>query len=249
MVRYYCEYCHSYLTHDTLSVRNSHLVGKNHIKMVADYYRNKSRPQRWPSAVSATSNTVIEPSTTSATATGKSKLAKSISKIRIHPSTRAAKKVQRQKARAFAKEQMSIQEELDRTLTSLYRRAPGYSKVFIPDNRFDISASVRQARRPQRANERGHQDQHGNNQYNRHQHTDSNMNPPRDETIDEAARATISLPPPRVLTAWANPIPRSTIPQVSQQYASQLDHPYTAAIKASISNIKGYNTNSHVYRG
>ncbi|EDO15865.1 hypothetical protein Kpol_1009p11 [Vanderwaltozyma polyspora DSM 70294] len=42
MVRYYCEYCHSYLTHDTKSVRRSHLVGKNHLKAVADYYRNKN---------------------------------------------------------------------------------------------------------------------------------------------------------------------------------------------------------------
>lgn len=43
MTRYYCEYCHSYLTHDTLSVRKSHLVGKNHLRITADYYRNKAR--------------------------------------------------------------------------------------------------------------------------------------------------------------------------------------------------------------
>ena len=42
MARYYCEYCHSYLTHDTNSVRKSHLVGKNHLRIVGDYYRNKS---------------------------------------------------------------------------------------------------------------------------------------------------------------------------------------------------------------
>ncbi|KAH3903251.1 Yhc1p SCDLUD_000872 [Saccharomycodes ludwigii] len=41
MPRYFCDYCHSYLTHDTLSVRKSHLIGKQHLKLVSDYYVNK----------------------------------------------------------------------------------------------------------------------------------------------------------------------------------------------------------------
>ncbi|KAI5953695.1 hypothetical protein KGF54_003067 [Candida jiufengensis] len=43
MPKYYCDYCKSYLTHDTRSVRKSHLMGKNHIKYYCDYYEYKSK--------------------------------------------------------------------------------------------------------------------------------------------------------------------------------------------------------------
>lgn len=43
MPKYYCDYCKSYLTHDTLSVRKSHLMGKNHIKYYCDYYEFKAK--------------------------------------------------------------------------------------------------------------------------------------------------------------------------------------------------------------
>lgn len=38
MPKYYCDYCGSSLTHDSMSVRKSHSVGKHHIKLVIDYY-------------------------------------------------------------------------------------------------------------------------------------------------------------------------------------------------------------------
>lgn len=43
MPKYYCDYCKSYLTHDTLSVRKSHLQGRNHIKKYCAYYEEKAR--------------------------------------------------------------------------------------------------------------------------------------------------------------------------------------------------------------
>ncbi|KAI5966398.1 uncharacterized protein KGF55_000707 [Candida pseudojiufengensis] len=43
MPKYYCDYCKSYLTHDTRSVRKSHLQGKNHIKYYCDYYEFKAK--------------------------------------------------------------------------------------------------------------------------------------------------------------------------------------------------------------
>ncbi|KAH3684577.1 hypothetical protein WICPIJ_004467 [Wickerhamomyces pijperi] len=43
MVRFYCDYCKSYLTHDAASVRKNHLTGKNHIKLVCDYYEEKAK--------------------------------------------------------------------------------------------------------------------------------------------------------------------------------------------------------------
>lgn len=39
-MKFYCEYCKSYLTHDKPSVRKSHLQGKNHIKLYCNYYEN-----------------------------------------------------------------------------------------------------------------------------------------------------------------------------------------------------------------
>lgn len=43
MPKYYCDYCKSYLTHDTMSVRKSHLQGRNHIKNYCAYYEEKAR--------------------------------------------------------------------------------------------------------------------------------------------------------------------------------------------------------------
>ncbi|KAK6464041.1 hypothetical protein DFJ63DRAFT_317385 [Scheffersomyces coipomensis] len=43
MPKYYCDYCKSYLTHDTMSVRKSHLIGKNHIKFYCNYYESKAK--------------------------------------------------------------------------------------------------------------------------------------------------------------------------------------------------------------
>lgn len=43
MPRYYCDYCKSYLTHDTMSVRKLHLTGRNHIRYYCNYYENKAK--------------------------------------------------------------------------------------------------------------------------------------------------------------------------------------------------------------
>ncbi|CDK27867.1 unnamed protein product [Kuraishia capsulata CBS 1993] len=43
MPKYYCDYCKSYLTHDTMSVRKSHLMGKNHIKLYCEYYETEAK--------------------------------------------------------------------------------------------------------------------------------------------------------------------------------------------------------------
>lgn len=43
MPKYYCDYCKSYLTHDTMSVRKSHLMGKNHIRYYCQYYETKAK--------------------------------------------------------------------------------------------------------------------------------------------------------------------------------------------------------------
>lgn len=43
MPKYYCDYCKSYLTHDKMSVRKSHLAGKNHIRFYCDYYEEKAK--------------------------------------------------------------------------------------------------------------------------------------------------------------------------------------------------------------
>ncbi|OBA23856.1 zf-U1-domain-containing protein [Metschnikowia bicuspidata var. bicuspidata NRRL YB-4993] len=43
MPKYYCDYCKSYLTHDKMSVRKSHLSGRNHIKFYCSYYEEKAK--------------------------------------------------------------------------------------------------------------------------------------------------------------------------------------------------------------
>ncbi|GME71384.1 unnamed protein product [[Candida] boidinii] len=43
MPKYYCDYCKSYLTHDSLSVRKSHLSGKNHIRFYCKFYEDQAR--------------------------------------------------------------------------------------------------------------------------------------------------------------------------------------------------------------
>ncbi|KAH3659972.1 hypothetical protein OGAPHI_007177 [Ogataea philodendri] len=43
MPKYYCDYCKSYLTHDSLSVRKSHLQGRNHLSFYCEYYEEVAR--------------------------------------------------------------------------------------------------------------------------------------------------------------------------------------------------------------
>ena len=39
MPKYYCDYCDTYLTHDSPSVRKTHCQGKKHKENVRDYYQ------------------------------------------------------------------------------------------------------------------------------------------------------------------------------------------------------------------
>jgi hypothetical protein len=38
MPKYYCDYCDTYLTHDSPSVRKTHCQGRKHKENVRDYY-------------------------------------------------------------------------------------------------------------------------------------------------------------------------------------------------------------------
>lgn len=129
MARYYCDYCHSYLTHDTLSVRKSHLVGKNHIRLTADYYFNKSlQLQKTKSKCRrrkrTQSNRQVIPNT-------------------IHCDTNRIKKLNHK----ICKEQMDFS-----ILNTLYHNSPGYNKVFVMENRLDIGEMIKLSKLPQRAN-------------------------------------------------------------------------------------------------
>ncbi len=39
MPKYYCDYCDTYLTHDSPSVRKTHCTGRKHKENVRDYYQ------------------------------------------------------------------------------------------------------------------------------------------------------------------------------------------------------------------
>ena len=39
MPKYYCDYCEAFLTHDSPSVRKTHMTGKKHKTSVRDYYQ------------------------------------------------------------------------------------------------------------------------------------------------------------------------------------------------------------------
>ncbi|EHN01113.1 Yhc1p [Saccharomyces cerevisiae x Saccharomyces kudriavzevii VIN7] len=192
MTRYYCEYCHSYLTHDTLSVRKSHLVGKNHLRITADYYRNKARD---------------------------------ISSKRDHKRHHKGKRGRKERENTDANEKLRLtclsnrekrgnlhgrkmnQKELAQTsintLQSLYDGSPGYSKVFIDTNRFDIGDLVKASKLPQRANDRS--TQHALKQTSRS----------RDETCENNPFPRLTNPrrlePPKILSQWSNTIPKTSI--------------------------------------
>lgn len=137
MARYYCEYCHSYLTHDTLSVRKFHLMGKNHIKVRADYYRskraeqNETRPQgRRRSRRGGQHNETLGS---------------------------GVKLLTRKEKRRVRKLNRTYDQELSKginVLSTVYAGAPGYNRVFVESNRLDIGDSVKSSKLPQRANAR-----------------------------------------------------------------------------------------------
>ena len=172
MTRYYCEYCHSYLTHDTLSVRKSHLVGKNHLRITADYYRNKARD-------------VINKH----------------NHKRRHIGKRGRKERENMHVKKMNHKELA-QTSID-TLKLLYDGSPGYSKVFVDANRFDIGDLVKASKLPQRANEKSAH------------HSFKQTSRSRDETCESNPFPRLNNPkklePPKILSQWSNTIPKTSI--------------------------------------
>ncbi|QLQ82134.1 hypothetical protein HG537_0G03890 [Torulaspora globosa] len=183
MARYYCEYCHSYLTHDTLSVRKSHVIGKNHLRIVGDYYRNKAK-QEEDDRVRGKKRLNRNPKRTK----------HAHMKQSIHCLTNKEKKSLNRIARYHRNELETAGEES--LLQKVYDGSPGYSKVFIDDNRLDIGDLVRASRLPQRANA-----------------SEQLSNAPartRNE-IFTASSQNFTLEPPRILTQWQSTLPKQSL--------------------------------------
>lgn len=139
MVRFYCLYCKSYLTHDTASVRKSHLQGKNHIRLVADYYRN----------VSINEEKRQRKSTKKRKRLGKTpnndKEQRIVQPVAIHcPTNKKKRMAERLKKR-------DVLEEFD-VLNEIYKGSPGYERVFKPENRVDVGHLLKVSKHPQRGN-------------------------------------------------------------------------------------------------
>lgn len=205
MARYYCEYCHSYLTHDTLSVRKSHLVGKNHLRITADYYRNKARDEV---------NRGIFPRKKTHQVQGHEKEdGSSSSKMVIHCLCTKDKKLANKLSRVHKKELDNWNDYSSNNnnsiLSKLYDGSPGYSKVFIDTNRLDIGDLVRSNKLPQRAN--ASQMNQGSNVPSSSSSSMTTVRT-RNETISQNNIAnSYKLEPPRILTQWNNTVPKNSI--------------------------------------
>ncbi|CCF55914.1 hypothetical protein KAFR_0A04790 [Kazachstania africana CBS 2517] len=190
MARYYCEYCHSYLTHDTLSVRKSHLIGKNHLKITADYYRNKY--------VELHEKRKVKNHNRKRNGKGQNEGQKPIT-LRC-PKNKEKKQI--------VKLNRLYHDELNNTkldtLSKLYEGSPGYSKVFIDRNRFDIGDLVKMTRLPQRANVVAGSNSNINN-------GTSMENRTRNEVfVNHYNEKKDILPPPMILSRWSNTLPKTS---------------------------------------
>ncbi|AET38603.1 Yhc1p Ecym_3094 [Eremothecium cymbalariae DBVPG len=149
MARYYCDYCHSYLTHDTLSVRKSHLIGKNHIRLTADYYYNKANQQKLLFLLPKVSKRrrsrqrclAVKPPSLSSASEGGSVEPKRVLHCEANKSKRQRRKI-RQVPPAVT------------PLRQIYTTAPGFHKVFTPECRLDIGEMIKVSKLPQRANQK-----------------------------------------------------------------------------------------------
>ncbi|CAI4035206.1 hypothetical protein SMKI_12G3550 [Saccharomyces mikatae IFO 1815] len=192
MTRYYCEYCHSYLTHDTLSVRKSHLVGKNHLRITADYYRNKARDL---SSKNGHKRHHIGKR-------GRREREKSNENEKLKVAC-LSNKEKRRNLNVKKMNQKELSQTSINTLQSLYDGSPGYSKVFVDTNRFDIGDLVKASKLPQRANERSAQ------------HSLKQTSRSRDETCESNPFPRLTSPkklePPKILSQWSNTIPKTSI--------------------------------------
>ncbi|AAS50508.1 AAR142Cp [Eremothecium gossypii ATCC 10895] len=133
MARYYCDYCHAYLTHDSLSVRKSHLIGKNHIRLTADYYYNKAQQQAKP---------FLFPKVRSRPQGG---IQLPAQRRTLHCETNRVKR-QRRLIHQVAPAATPLRE--------LYAHSPGFHKVFTPECRLDVGDTLRVSKLPQRANQK-----------------------------------------------------------------------------------------------
>ena len=179
MPRYYCEYCHSYLTHDTLSVRKSHLRGKNHLRITQDYYRNKA-------VAEARAATHRHRHTHKTHRTLTAHTAETQRKVATH--TRKEKKALRHRVAVASRE--LLRRDVRAELQATQRGSPGYARVWDEARRFDVGAYLRSAAAPRRANARAA--------------GDSRENGARDSGTVPAA-----LGPPPVLAEWAQTVPRT----------------------------------------
>ncbi|SCU83775.1 LAME_0C06590g1_1 [Lachancea meyersii CBS 8951] len=149
MPRFFCDYCHSYLTHDTPSVRKSHLLGKNHLRLAGDYYCNKARQDQRPFLPRTRKpgrdrRREGKPQLAAVQKTGPQR------KFALHCDTNRQKRLSRQSSAIRAQEVAAKCQVLEK----LYAKSPGYAKVFRPECRLDTGQSVRLDRAPQRANRR-----------------------------------------------------------------------------------------------
>ncbi|GCE97966.1 hypothetical protein ZYGM_004228 [Zygosaccharomyces mellis] len=182
MARYYCEYCHSYLTHDTLSVRKSHLIGKNHLRITADYYRNKGCQQ------SKFFNRV-------------SKKYGRRTRSKSSPQLNCSKRSEKRRSSKLSKLHAKELDQPIQTLANLYQGSPGYSKVFIDFNRLDVGDLLRVSKLPQRANSSALSANGSSPVALR----------ARQETFIESLQHAPPAPlePPKVLSNWSN-LPKTT---------------------------------------
>ena len=141
MARYYCEYCHSYLTHDTLSVRKSHLIGKNHLRITADYYRNKHVQEQQQTTKQSGKKQV-----------GGHYARQQQAGMKMHCLSKKEKRLQRRTHASHSKQLQANSTVLQNDLSKIYYGPPGYSKIWIDRNRFDIGDLVKIAGVPKRAN-------------------------------------------------------------------------------------------------
>lgn len=209
MARYYCEYCQSYLTHDTLSVRKSHLIGKHHLKYVSDYYQNKYNEQLKQESQRKTKkkryyNKRESPPFKLVTNKQAKKNLKAKESGKILKET---KKIKRDKLL----DPFNMSRTTEPVLSKIYNLSPGYNNVFVPSNRFDIGELIKTSQLPQRANvdnSQEHQNKHNNRSKGNGRDTvfDSSLIYSNNDKKDGAI-----LPPPMIIAKWSNTIPKEKI--------------------------------------
>lgn len=186
MPRYYCDYCHSYLTHDTLSVRKSHLIGKNHVKLTADYYDNKAIQldlHRHKLLHDVRKNKKRSRNT-----------GRKVKNSSLHCDTNREKRL-KHKLKGNGREE-DDDEKSEYALKMLYNGSPGFAKVFNDECRFDIGDFVKWNKLPQRANKKA-----STGSVN----TYATRNTVFD--IESLYKKTFTLPPPKSLAQWNTNLP------------------------------------------